>query len=80
MLLLAALVLAIFFVWKSGLAIDFRDRDDIVEWMRRPGPVGPLICIGIQFLQVVIFAIPGEITQGSSRLCLWRLGGIPLLP
>ena len=65
-LLLAALVLAIFFVWKSGLAIDFRDRDDIVEWMRRPGPVGPLICIGIQFLQVVIFAIPGEITQVAA--------------
>ena len=65
-LLLAALALAILFVWKSGLAIDLRDRDDIVEWMRRPGPAGPLICIGIQFLQVVIFAIPGEITQVAA--------------
>lgn len=45
--------------WLSGLA----DREQVVHWMRREGPAGPLICIGIQFLQVVIFAIPGEITQ-----------------
>ena len=68
-LLLAALALAILLVWKSSLAIDLlnRDnRDDIREWMRQSGPVGPLICIGIQFLQVVIFPIPGEITQGAA--------------
>ncbi len=62
-LLLAGLVLAGWFVWKSGLAVDLGNHDHIVEWMRRSGPVGPLICIGIQFLQVVLFAIPGEITQ-----------------
>ena len=68
-LLLAAVALVILLVWKSGLAIDLlnRDnRDDIRQWMRRSGPVGPLICIGIQFLQVVLFPFPGEITQGAA--------------
>jgi uncharacterized membrane protein YdjX (TVP38/TMEM64 family) len=31
--------------------------------MRQSGVRGPLICIGIQFLQVVFFMVPGEITQ-----------------
>ena len=45
--------------WLTGLA----SHDQLIEWMRGHGSAGPLICIGIQFLQVVIFAIPGEITQ-----------------
>ncbi len=65
-LLLAALALAVLFVWKSGLAVNLGSRDDIVEWMRRRGPLGPLICIGIQFLQVVLFPFPGEITQVAA--------------
>ena len=65
-LLLAGLSVAALFVWKSGLVENLGNRDDIVEWMRRSGPVGPLICIGIQFLQVVLFAIPGEITQVAA--------------
>ena len=84
-LLLAALALVVLFVWKSGLAVNLGNRDDIVEWMRRSGPVGPLICIGIQFLQVVLFAIPGEITQlaagyvfGAWQGFLYSLVGIML--
>ena len=45
--------------WLTGLA----SHDQLIAWMRDHGSAGPLICIGIQFLQVVIFAIPGEITQ-----------------
>ena len=57
--LCAALVL----VWQRGWLARLADRDQLVGWMRREGLAGPLICIGIQFLQVVIFVIPGEITQ-----------------
>ena len=49
--------------WQHGWLLSLADHDQLVEWMRRDGPAGPTICIGIQFLQVVIFAIPGEITQ-----------------
>ncbi len=34
--------------------------------MRHGGVHGPLICVGVQFVQVVIFAIPGEITQFAA--------------
>ncbi len=49
--------------WRQGWLLRLADHDQLVAWMRGGGPRGPLICIGIQFLQVVIFAIPGEITQ-----------------
>lgn len=49
--------------WQQGWLLRLIDHDQLVAWMRGGGARGPLICIGIQFLQVVIFAIPGEITQ-----------------
>lgn len=57
--LAAMLALAWWRGWLGGLA----SHDQLIAWMRDHGSAGPLICIGIQFLQVVIFAIPGEITQ-----------------
>ena len=52
--------------WALGWYDHLPQHDQLVEWMRRDGIAGPLICIGIQFLQVVIFAIPGEITQFAA--------------
>ena len=49
--------------WERGWLLRLADHDQLVAWMRGGGARGPLICVGIQFLQVVIFAIPGEITQ-----------------
>ena len=53
--------------------------------MRGEGSWGPLVCIGIQFVQVVIFAIPGEITQiaagyvfGAWKGFLYAVVGIML--
>ena len=50
-------------LWRSGLIQVFFNRDELVDWLRAPGARGPLVCIAAQFIQVVIFAIPGEITQ-----------------
>ena len=50
-------------VWQRGWLGRLVDHEELVAWMREDGPAGPLICIGLQFLQVVIFAIPGEFTQ-----------------
>ena len=49
--------------WQRGWLGRLVDHEALVAWMREGGPAGPLICIGLQFLQVVIFAIPGEFTQ-----------------
>ncbi len=52
--------------WLRGWIQPLLQHEQLVEWMRRPGIAGPLICVGIQFLQVVAFAIPGEITQFAA--------------
>jgi uncharacterized membrane protein YdjX (TVP38/TMEM64 family) len=61
--LAAALALAFYAAWKTGLLGRLSNYQELVESMRESGPRGPLICIGIQFLQVVFFMVPGEITQ-----------------
>ena len=62
---LAAGVLALLFfiAWQTGLIGRLSDSDQIIADMRGSGWRGPLICIAIQFAQVIIFFIPGEITQ-----------------
>ncbi len=60
------LTATILLAWRLGWLGVFADRRQLVNWMRSQGAAGPLICIGIQFLQVVIFAIPGEITQVAA--------------
>jgi uncharacterized membrane protein YdjX (TVP38/TMEM64 family) len=62
-MLAAALVLAFYAAWKTGLLGRLSDHEQLVQSMRQSGWRGPLICIGIQFLQVVFFMVPGEITQ-----------------
>jgi uncharacterized membrane protein YdjX (TVP38/TMEM64 family) len=61
--LAAALVLVFYAAWKTGLLGRLSDHEQLVQSMRQSGWRGPLICIGIQFLQVVLFMVPGEITQ-----------------
>ena len=60
---IAGLVAALVVAWRYGGLVGLADHDQLVQWMRDKGPTGPLICMGIQFLQVVVFFIPGEITQ-----------------
>lgn len=83
--LAAALALGCWFAWRSGLIGRLSDYDELVQTMRGGGARGPLICIAVQFLQVVIFVIPGEITQlaagyvfGSWLGFLYSLIGIML--
>ena len=61
-----SLAVVLYVVWKRGWLFRLADHEELVSWMRGDGHVGPLICIGIQFLQVVIFAIPGEVTQTAA--------------
>lgn len=61
--LAAALLLAFYAAWQTGLLGRLSNHEELVESMRQSGIRGPLICIGIQFLQVVFFMVPGEITQ-----------------
>lgn len=59
-LVLAAVAVAI---WWTGLLPKLASVDSLAGTMRRDGWRGPVICVAVQFAQVVIFLIPGEITQ-----------------
>ncbi len=62
-ILVIALAAGFYLAWKTGLVERLGNQQELIQSMRQSGFRGPLICIGIQFLQVVIFMIPGEITQ-----------------
>lgn len=66
--LIAGIALSLIFwgVWQSGLLGTLSDLEALVASMRGSGVQGYLACIGIQFLQVVVFMIPGEITQFAA--------------
>ncbi len=70
-------------LWHTGVVEELFNRDQLVAALRHEGPIGPLLCIAAQFVQVVIFAIPGEITQvaagyvfGAWRGLLYSIIGI----
>jgi uncharacterized membrane protein YdjX (TVP38/TMEM64 family) len=62
----ALVILAFYAAWNLNLFEHLSNHEDLVRSMRQGGWRGPLICIGIQFLQVVVFVIPGEITQVAA--------------
>lgn len=84
-LLVLALAAGVYFAWSGGWIGRLSDQQELVRTMRDGGWRGPLICIAIQFAQVVIFVIPGEITQfaagyvfGAWQGFLYSLAGIAL--
>lgn len=71
----AVLVAAFILAWKAGLVAQLSDHERLVESMRESGWRGPALCIAIQFIQVVVFMIPGEITQVAAGYVFGALAG-----
>jgi uncharacterized membrane protein YdjX (TVP38/TMEM64 family) len=61
--LVVLLAAGIFVLWHFRVLGVLSHSDRLVRWLRAPGARGALLCIAAQFIQVVIFAIPGEIVQ-----------------
>lgn len=55
-----------YWLWHAGFLEELSNKDRLIAALRKDGPKGPLLCIAAQFIQVVIFAIPGEITQVAA--------------
>ncbi len=53
-------------LWRSGILLHLTNRQQVIQTLRAGGATGPLLCVAIQFVQVVIFVIPGEITQFAA--------------
>jgi uncharacterized membrane protein YdjX (TVP38/TMEM64 family) len=55
-------------LWREGVLRLISNHDRLIALLREDGMRGPLLCIAMQFIQVVIFVIPGEITQIAGGL------------
>lgn len=81
----AAFALLLVAAWRTGLLQRLSDYDQVVEIMRSGGSRAALVCMAVQFVQVVIFVIPGEITQiaagyvfGAWKGFVYSLAGIAI--
>ena len=61
-LLFVIIILAIVFNFHAIFEF-FKDKESIKTLINSSGIFGPLIFIGLQIVQVVVFIIPGEVTQ-----------------
>ncbi len=62
-------------LWHAGVLQRLSSKDRLIATLRgSSGAGGALLCIGVQFLQVVIAAIPGEITSFAAGYVFgaWR--------
>ena len=72
--LIALLVIGGGLLWHTGLLHRVSSKDHLIALLREGGSTGALLCIAVQFLQVVIAAIPGEITSFAAGYVFgaWR--------
>jgi uncharacterized membrane protein YdjX (TVP38/TMEM64 family) len=61
-LLVAALVVPVI-IWHAEIWRVFGSVRRIRDWIEGWGAVAPLVFVGIQVAQVIVFAIPGEVVQ-----------------
>ncbi len=72
--LIALLVIGAALLWHTGVLHRISNRDHLIALLRGGGTTGALLCIAVQFLQVVIAVIPGEITSFAAGYVFgaWR--------
>jgi uncharacterized membrane protein YdjX (TVP38/TMEM64 family) len=66
LILVAIAALVSYELWRAGVLARISDKNELVNSLRVGGVKGPLLCVAVQFVQVVIFVIPGEITQFAA--------------
>lgn len=74
-------VLALGFLFRGRFEGLLSDREGLRAWLSTQGFKGWLFFIGLQILQVVIFIIPGEITQaaGGFAFGFWHGSALSLV-
>ena len=72
--LIALLVIGGGLLWHTGVLHRISNQDHLIALLRAGGPTGALLCIAVQFLQVAIAVIPGEITSLAAGYVfgVWR--------
>src|SRR5438034_10853532 len=72
--LIALLVIGGGVLWHTGVLHRISSREHLIALLRGGGATGALLCIAVQFLQVAIAVIPGEITSLAAGYVFgpWR--------
>ncbi len=72
--LIVLLVTAAALLWHTGVLHRISSKDHLIALLRAGRSTGALLCIAVQFLQVVIAVIPGEITSFAAGYVFgaWR--------
>ncbi|PKL08295.1 MAG: TVP38/TMEM64 family protein [Spirochaetae bacterium HGW-Spirochaetae-7] len=73
--LLLCLVAATALAFRSELFGLFRSAESIRARVSSSGPFAPLVFVGLQVIQVVIFVIPGEVVQVAGGFAFGMWGG-----
>lgn len=60
--IILGIVAAVFFNWDAIWSL-FESPEVLRDWIEEQGPMAPIVFIVIQFIQVAIFIIPGEVPQ-----------------
>lgn len=71
--LFIAAILALLWLFRGDFYRIFASPARLRDWVRGWGYVAPLVFIALQFLQVVLFVIPGEVAQiaGGYIFGMW---------
>lgn len=73
-LLLAAIAVPVV-IWRRELWELFSSAQRLREWVSAWGVAAPLVFIGVQALQVIVFVIPGEVPQIAGGYLFGALEG-----
>ncbi|MDP2790439.1 MAG: VTT domain-containing protein [Rectinemataceae bacterium] len=73
--LFVILVIIAGLVFRENITAIYRNREAARVWIEGLGFWGPFVFIGLQVLQVVVFVIPGELTQASGGFIFGFWGG-----
>ena len=76
-LLLAAIALPVI-IWRRELWELFSSTQRLRQWIDGWGIAAPLVFIGVQALQVIVFVIPGEVPQVAGGYLFGALKGAGL--
>jgi uncharacterized membrane protein YdjX (TVP38/TMEM64 family) len=71
-LIIAGMIILVL-VFKEELWDLFANTENLQEYIGTWGPTGPLIFVGVQVIQVIVFIIPGEVAQiaGGYLFGVW---------
>lgn len=76
-ILIIGIVVA-FLVFRETLWSVFSTPEKLKGWVAQWGAAGPIVFLGLQALQVIVFVIPGEVPQIAGGYLFGILGGLIL--